>query len=69
MQSEVRSPMFPMFLIKILIEKSSHKSEDPAKSWKKQNFNTILIRILIGRSSHKHQDPRKSWKNQNFDAF
>jgi len=34
MQSEVRSPMFPMFLIKILKEKSSHKHQDPAKSWK-----------------------------------
>jgi len=28
----------------MLIEKSSRKHQDPAKSWKKQNFNTISMR-------------------------
>ena len=35
---------FNTFLIRILKDKSSHKHQDPPKSWKKQNFNTSLMR-------------------------
>ena len=41
---KLKNPCFNAFLIKILIERSGHKHQDPGKSWTKQNFNTILIR-------------------------
>ena len=45
---------FNTFLFRTLIGRSSHKHQDPGKSWKNQNFNTFLTRILIERSSHQY---------------
>ena len=41
----------------------------PAKSWKKQFFNTFLIRIWIEKSIRQNQDLAKSCKNHFFNTF